>query len=102
MFGDLPRFTTLPDNGKTVGLREELALPCSATGSPLPKIVNWLLNDKPVNFNTGNHYLRPTGELYIQSAQKSDSGFYQCVAQNREGGIVSEKRRVYVACKCRY
>ena len=80
-------------------LGESVSLPCEADGDPLPKIVAWLFNGKRVDTKTGRHFVRSSGELYISRAEKSDSGLYQCVAQNRLGGIASLKRKLFVTCK---
>ena len=99
---NLPTFKTLPSPETSVILGESISLPCEAEGDPLPKIVAWLFDGKRVDTKSGRHFVRNTGELFISKAEKSDSGFYQCVAQNRLGGIASLKRKLYVTCKFVY
>lgn len=90
-----PRFTTLPRGGEIVLLNHEIVLPCKASGSPQPKIINWLIDDKPVDFST--KFLRPGGDLRITRASRADGGYYQCVAKSQIGGVVSEKKKLIVA-----
>lgn len=94
---DLPTFTTLPNDETTVQLGETVTLPCSATGNPIPKIDAWLFNGLQINLQSGRHSLRATGELVIFRADKSDDGKYQCVAKSTVGGVVSPKKRLYIA-----
>ena len=75
-------------------------MPCAASGSPQPKITNWLINNRRVNFNT--NFLLSTGSLRIDKITRNDSGDYQCVASNNVGGVVSEKRKVIVACELQF
>lgn len=92
-----PIFLNLPKDETVVELDTSLSLPCSASGNPQPKIVNWLFNNNPVNFGTSAYSLKANGDLYILKASKRDAGYYQCVASNSVGGVVSEKRKVIVA-----
>ena len=78
-------------------LGKQVLLPCSVTGSPAPKVINWLKDNKPVNFKV--NFLLASGTLRIDKTTKDDSGDYQCVASNANGGVMSEKRKVIVACK---
>lgn len=94
-----PIFLNLPKDETVVELDTSLSLPCSASGNPQPKIVNWLFNNNPVNFGTSAYSLKVNGDLYILKASKRDAGYYQCVASNSVGGVVSEKRKVIVACE---
>ncbi|XP_047144342.1 protein sidekick-1 isoform X1 [Hydra vulgaris] len=90
-----PIFQNLPEDGLTFELGKEVLLPCSATGNPNPKVVNWLIDDKLVNLDT--NILTSNGDLKISRVQKSDAGRYQCVASNNLGGLVSQKRQIYIA-----
>ena len=78
-------------------LGKQMSLPCLVIGSPAPKVTNWLKDNKPVNFNVS--FLLASGTLRIDKTTKEDSGDYQCVASNVNGGVMSEKRKVIVACK---
>ena len=98
----IPSFTKLPNEETSVFLKDAVTLPCSAEGNPPPKIVAWLFDGKRVNTRSGRHFLRPNGDLYITNTQKSDSGTYQCVAQNTVGGIASTKKKLFVTCKCNF
>ena len=72
-------------------------LTCLVSGSPAPKVTNWLKDNKPVNFNV--NFLLASGTLRIDKTTKDDSGDYQCVASNANGSVMSGKRKVIVACK---
>ena len=95
----MPSFTTLPNDETTVLLGKSVMLSCVASGKPAPKIVTWLLDGVKINFQSGRHSLKATGELVIFRAEKVDDGFYQCVAKNTVGGVASPKKKLNVACK---
>ncbi|XP_076011524.1 protogenin A [Genypterus blacodes] len=80
--------------------REAVILDCQAHGEA-PIDVWWLKNGVKV---VGNErlYLLNNGSLYISEVEsrrgdKSDEGFYQCLAQNKYGAILSQKARLTIA-----
>ena len=97
VYGESIQFTNLPKDQTVLELGKQVLLPCSVSGSPASKVINWLKDNKPVNFNI--NFLLSSGTLRIDKTTKRDSGDYQCVASNTNGGVMSEKRKVIVACK---
>ncbi|XP_035223315.1 neural cell adhesion molecule 1-like isoform X2 [Stegodyphus dumicola] len=65
----------------TVKEGETVTLSCEATGNPQP-VITWK--------HSGRNYDSYDGDSYhISSAQKSDSGEYECIADNRVGDPAS-------------
>jgi len=62
-------------------------------------VVAWLFNEKKIDTMSGRHFLRSAGSLYISKTEKSDAGSYQCVAENTVGGVASEKKELFIACR---
>lgn len=69
-------------------------LSCSATGYPHPRIT-WLKDGRVLRFNDRISVFRGTTELKIRRANLTDSGVYQCFAENDVGnGQVSWRVKV--------
>uniref|UniRef100_A0A3Q3N6S3 Protogenin n=1 Tax=Mastacembelus armatus TaxID=205130 RepID=A0A3Q3N6S3_9TELE len=84
----------------TVMRKEAVVLDCQAHGEA-PIDVRWLKNGVKVVENE-RVYLLSNGSLYISEVEsrrgdKSDEGFYQCLAQNKYGAILSQKARLTIA-----
>uniref|UniRef100_A0A3Q3PYG3 Protogenin n=1 Tax=Monopterus albus TaxID=43700 RepID=A0A3Q3PYG3_MONAL len=84
----------------TVMRKEAVILDCQAHGEA-PIDVRWLKNGATVVENE-RVYLLSNGSLYISEVEsrrgdKSDEGFYQCLAQNKYGAILSQKARLTIA-----
>ncbi|KAM7133198.1 immunoglobulin superfamily member 10 [Molossus nigricans] len=65
-----------------------LTLPCTATGSPQPR-VHWVLSDgtevKPLQFIDSNVFLFSNGTLSLRHVAASDGGTYECIATSSTG-----------------
>ncbi|XP_053720471.1 protogenin A [Synchiropus splendidus] len=84
----------------TVMRKESAVLDCQARGEA-PIDVRWLKNGVKL---VGNERvsLLSNGSLYISEVEsrrgdKSDEGFYQCLAQNKYGAILSQKAHLTIA-----
>ncbi|CAF3480642.1 unnamed protein product [Rotaria sp. Silwood1] len=81
-------------NNATVYEGETIQLHClTETGS----MVQWLHNNEIINLNLMRRYEKlPSGGLRIVSAQKSDSGIYECVASKIGFGTNTAKCYVHI------
>ncbi|XP_077420189.1 protogenin A isoform X2 [Vanacampus margaritifer] len=84
----------------TVMRKEAVILDCQAHGET-PIEVRWLRNGVKVVENE-RVYLLSNSSLYISEVEsrrgdKSDEGFYQCLAQNKYGAILSQRARLTIA-----
>lgn len=80
-----PTFVIQPQNTEVL-VGESVTLECSATGHPLPQIT-WTRGDRtplPVDPRVN---ITPSGGLYIQNVEQSDSGEYTCFASNSVDSI---------------
>lgn len=82
--------------------KDAVTLDCQAHGES-PIAVTWLKNGVKVAENE-RVYILSNGSLYfseveIRRGDKSDEGFYQCLAQNKYGAILSQKARLTIASK---
>uniref|UniRef100_A0A8C4TBT7 Protogenin n=1 Tax=Erpetoichthys calabaricus TaxID=27687 RepID=A0A8C4TBT7_ERPCA len=80
--------------------KDPVILDCQARGD-LPISMKWLKNGVKVLEND-RVYALSNGSLYIaevesKAGDKSDEGFYQCLAQNKYGAILSQKARLTIA-----
>ncbi|XP_020950586.1 protogenin isoform X3 [Sus scrofa] len=78
----------------TVSRKEAVVLDCQAHGE-VPVKVTWLKNGAKVSENKRIQVLS-NGSLYISEVEgkrgeQSDEGFYQCLAMNKYGAILSQK-----------
>nr|CAD2195935.1 unnamed protein product [Meloidogyne enterolobii] len=65
-------------------------------GFPEP-VVSWRKDEREVNTQNNEKYqLLDSGNLIVENAQKSDAGFYQCVASNSVGERISKPARLSV------
>ncbi|XP_022068672.2 protogenin A [Acanthochromis polyacanthus] len=84
----------------TVMRKEAVILDCQARGEATID-VRWLKNGVKLVENE-RVYLLSNGSLYFSEVEsrrgdKSDEGFYQCLAQNKYGAILSQKARLTIA-----
>uniref|UniRef100_A0A667ZUQ3 Contactin-5 n=1 Tax=Myripristis murdjan TaxID=586833 RepID=A0A667ZUQ3_9TELE len=81
----LPQWTRMI-NDTQMDSGEKLQWECKATGRPRPTY-RWLRNGSPLTPQSRVEMLN--GELTIHKVQQTDSGMYQCVAENKYGAIYS-------------
>lgn len=85
----------------TVIRRDAVVLDCQAHGEA-PIAIRWLKNRVKLIETEHIHQLT-NGSLYISEPgsrkDKSDEGFYQCLAQNKYGSILSQRARLTIASK---
>lgn len=87
----------------TVTRKDPIILDCQAHGE-VPIKVTWLKNGAKVSENKRIQVLS-NGSLYISEAEgkrgeQSDEGFYQCLAMNKYGAILSQKAHLTLSSKC--
>lgn len=58
--------------------------------------MTWKKDEKEINLHENAKYQNLDGNLVIENAQRSDSGFYQCVATNMVGERISKPARLSV------
>ena len=78
-----------------------MTLSCNATGNPVPTI-SWTRDGSPVD--TSNNISRisisdDNKQLTITNLNRTDSGEYQCVAENRVGSDSADAATLDVQCK---
>lgn len=86
----------------TVTRKEPVLLNCQAHGE-MPIKVTWLKNGAKVTENKRIQVLS-NGSLYISEVdgkrgEQSDEGFYQCLAMNKYGAILSQKAHLTLSSK---
>ncbi|XP_018595106.1 protogenin A isoform X2 [Scleropages formosus] len=79
---------------------DSVVLDCQARGEA-PIAVRWMRNGLRISENE-RVYSLSNGSLYISEVEskkgdRSDEGFYQCLAQNKYGAILSQKAHLSVA-----
>ncbi|KAM4035166.1 protogenin [Anomaloglossus baeobatrachus] len=84
----------------TVYRKDPAVLDCVAQGEP-PITITWLKNGAKIS-ETERISTLHNGSLYIQEVEgrkgeQSDEGFYQCLALNRYGAILSQKAHLSLA-----
>ncbi|XP_028925988.1 protogenin [Ornithorhynchus anatinus] len=84
----------------TVTRKDPVVLDCQAHGD-VPITITWLKNGAKVSENKRIHTLS-NGSLYISEVEgkrgePSDEGFYQCLALNKYGAILSQKAHLTLA-----
>lgn len=87
----------------TVTRKDPVVLDCQAHGE-VPTKVTWLKNGAKVSENKRIQVLS-NGSLYISEVEgkrgeQSDEGFYQCLAMNKYGAILSQKAHLTLSSKC--
>lgn len=85
-----------------VARKEAVVLDCQARGE-LPITITWLRNGVKVSENE-RIYTLSNGSLYITEMESKrgetlDEGFYQCLALNKYGAILSQKAHLTLASK---
>ena len=94
---DQPNITSMdtrPVEGTTVNLS------CDSSGEPRPTI-SWKMNESPLDTG-GNSRISFTDDnkhLTIVNVSRTDSGEYQCVANNSLGNVSSNESTLSVQCK---
>ncbi|XP_072563615.1 hemicentin-1 [Paramormyrops kingsleyae] len=92
--GVAPQLFSIPHD-VSVDVGENVTLPCSARGFPMPS-VTWSRGDgRPVSRGPDGHagaLQLHSGGLLIHSAWIDDEGLYTCEAQNQFGSIRAEAR----------
>lgn len=80
-----PKFTTKPSSLKWT-TTEPIELKCAASGSPVPSL-SWLKNGNELSSQDAAkvRYYEGGAILTISSVTSSDSGMYQCLAENNVG-----------------
>lgn len=86
----------------TVSRKDPVVLDCQARGEA-PITITWLKNGGKVSENE-RIYTLSNGSLYIsevegKKGELSDEGFYQCLALNKHGAIISQKSHLTLASK---
>ncbi|XP_073706347.1 protogenin A [Garra rufa] len=83
----------------TVMRRDAVVLDCQAHGEA-PIGIRWLKNGARIT-ESERVYLLANSSLFISEVEsrkdKSDEGFYQCLAQNKYGSILSQRARLTIA-----
>ncbi|XP_060770584.1 protogenin B [Neoarius graeffei] len=84
---------------KRVSQNDHVVMDCLAQGEP-PVDVRWQKNGARVLESDRIHFL-PNGSLYLSSVsrggEQSDEGFYQCLARNKYGAILSQRARLTIS-----
>ena len=91
MLTDSPQIVLRPENQK-VDQNGQVSARCEAKGFP-PPIIKWvkLLGNKLVRNGTSS--------LFIQNVQRSDHGWYRCIATNGFGDNAIAEFEINVYCK---
>lgn len=89
-------FRTRPRNVQSV-IGGRAVLECSPPkGFPEP-VVSWKKDERELTIEGDERItLHPSGNLVIENVQRSDSGFFQCVARNMVGEKLSNPARLSV------
>lgn len=91
-------FVTEP-NDKRVSENDHVVMDCLAQGEP-PVDIRWQKNGARVLESDGVRFL-PNGSLYLSSVsrgvEQSDEGFYQCLARNKYGAILSQRAHLTIS-----
>lgn len=87
----------------TVTRKDSVLLDCQAHGEG-PIKVTWLKNGAKLSENKRIQVLS-NGSLYVSEVEgrrgeQSDEGFYQCLAVNKYGAILSQKAHLTLSSKC--
>ena len=75
-----------------------MTLSCNATGNPVPTI-SWTRDGSPLNASGRISFSDDKKRLTITNVKRTDSGEYQCVAENRVGSDTSKSASLNVQCK---
>lgn len=83
MFTESPRFVTKPSPSMTVKEKQNVTLPCKATGFP-PPIITWYKDDNVLE-ERRKHFKKRN--LEIKNILYDDNGIYTCTAENMLGRV---------------
>lgn len=93
-------FVTEPSD-KRVSQNDHVMMDCLAQGEP-PVDVRWQKNGARV-LESDHVRFFPNGSLYLSSVsrgvEQSDEGFYQCLARNKYGAILSQRAHLTISSK---
>lgn len=94
---DQPRIIS-PDTRPVEGT--DVSLSCFVDGKPTPT-VSWTVNGSPLNTSRNSRVSLSNlnEQLTIMSLVRTDSGEYQCVANNSLGNVSSNPSALRVQCK---
>lgn len=94
---DQPRIPA-PDTRPVEGT--DVSLSCFVDGKPTPT-VSWTVNGSPLNTSRNSRVSLSNlnEQLTIMSLDRTDSGEYQCVANNSLGNVSSNPSALRVQCK---
>ncbi|XP_062858479.1 protogenin B [Trichomycterus rosablanca] len=91
-------FVTEPSD-KTVFQNDHVRIDCIVQGEQ-PVDVRWQKNGKKLLESDRIHFL-PNGSLYLsfvrREGEQSDEGFYQCLARNKYGAILSQRAQLTIS-----
>ena len=96
---DKPKITFHPLNEtKTEG--NNVTLSCNADGNPIPTI-SWTKNGYPIDTSNNSRisFSVDKKQLTITNVNRTDSGEYQCVANNSLGNDTSNAGTLDIQCK---
>lgn len=86
---------------RTVYENDHVVMDCLAQGEP-PVDVRWQRNGASLLESDHIHFL-PNGSLYLSSVsrgvEQSSEGFYQCLARNKYGAILSQRAHLTISGK---
>ena len=80
---------TIPEDAETefdIIANNRITLPCSAKGTPAPKI-KWYKDDEIITGNEAGMKISPDGSLQIENPRGTNAGRYKCVAENVAGSV---------------
>ncbi|XP_076863355.1 protogenin B [Brachyhypopomus gauderio] len=84
---------------RMVSRNDHVVMDCQALGEP-PVDVRWHKNGLRLLENEHVRFM-PNGSLYLslvrRDGEQSDEGFYQCLASNRYGAILSQRARLTIS-----
>jgi hemicentin len=80
---------TIPEDAETefdIIANNRITLPCSAKGTPAPKI-KWYKDGEIITGNEAGMKISPDGSLQIENPRGTNAGRYKCVAENVAGSV---------------
>ncbi|XP_066523098.1 protogenin B [Hoplias malabaricus] len=91
-------FVTEPSD-KLVSQSDHVVLDCLVQGEP-PVDIRWQKNGAKL-FESDSVHIFPNGSLSLspvrRGGEQSDEGFYQCLARNKYGAILSQRARLLIS-----
>lgn len=91
-----PRFQFRPqDRDQRIEKGRDAMIPCEVQAKP-EAIVTWFKDDLPINMTNPRYSLYNGASLQILNSEVTDSGTYECVAENEHGTAISESITLYV------